>query len=129
MTFAPRSCPSRPGLAIRTRIGSCRLDAGCSFGGTGSEVCGRPIVTILAKSLSVVLVETFPGFAAELAGGDETAEEWCRPVLVVAEVTLEDFEDVEAGIESDQVGEGERSHRVSHAELHHLVDRRPIGDA
>jgi hypothetical protein len=38
---------------------------------------------------------------------------------------VQHLEDVEAGVEADEVGERQRAHRVVHAELHHLVDAPP----
>ena len=43
--------------------------------------------------------------------------------------SCEDAHDVEADVEADEVGEGERAHGVGHAELEDLVDGLGRGDA
>src|SRR5690348_15416551 len=101
ITLAPRSCPSRPGLAIRTRMG------------------GR----------SGIVVEPGSPFAAEFAGGDHPAEQRSGPVFVVAQVALERFENVETNVEPDQIGQRERPHWMIRAEFHRRVDRLGSGDA
>ena len=42
---------------------------------------------------------------------------------------MKDVHDRDAGVEPDQVGEGERAHRVREAELRDRVDRLRLGDA
>src|SRR5882762_1385676 len=70
----------------------------------------------------VVLVEAAADLLAEPARGDVLAEQRARPVLVVAELAVEDLGDREARIEADQIGELERAHRMVEAELHAGVD-------
>src|SRR5947208_1091597 len=77
---------------------------------------------LLRLALRVVLVEPAADLLAEPAGGDVLPEQRARPVLVVAELAVEDLGDREAGVEADQIGELERAHRVVEAELDAGVD-------
>src|SRR5688500_14995878 len=107
ITFAPRSCPSRPGLATKTRIGCDRVG-------------GAAGVSVDIKSL--------PGYPSEFAGGDQPAEEGSGAIFVVADIALQDGQDGQADIESNQVGQCQWTHRMRHAQLHDLVDRVTAGD-
>jgi hypothetical protein len=42
---------------------------------------------------------------------------------------VQGLHNVQADVEPNQIGEGERAHRMRHAELHHLIDRFPGGDS
>src|SRR5688500_5756308 len=46
-----------------------------------------------------------------------------RTVLRIAEPWLEDVHDRDTGVEADQIGKRQRTHRVIHPEFHHRVDR------
>src|ERR1700680_4818515 len=77
-------------------------------------------------TLSVVSVEATAGLATEITRIDVLLEQRAWPVLVVTEHPMHHLHDREAGIEADQVGELEGSHRLIRAELHCGID---IGDA
>src|SRR6202050_622455 len=80
-------------------------------------------------SLFVVSVETAAGLASEVARIDVLFQQRAGTVLVVTQPTMHHFHDREAGIESDQVGELERAHRLVGAELHRGVDIGHAADA
>src|SRR3972149_6630934 len=65
------------------------------------------------------------GLPPEPAGGDVARQQRRGPVLVVAEVAVEDLEDREADVEADQVGQRERAKGMTQAEAHDRVD--PFG--
>src|SRR6478672_12969352 len=94
-TLAPRSWPSRPGLAIRTRIGW----------------------------VSAVDIKSLARLSAQLTGRDHTLEEDCRPVFILAEIAMQYLDDVQHDVQADQVGERQRPHRMIRAELERLIDR------
>ncbi len=70
-----------------------------------------------------VLVEAATALAAEASRLHVLAQERAGRVLRVAEAVLEHFHDGDARVEADEVGEGERPHRVREAELRDRVDR------
>src|SRR5678809_1449870 len=49
-------------------------------------------------------------------------KEGARAVLGIAMALLQHFEDRDAGVQPDQVGQRQRPHRMIHAELHHGID-------
>src|SRR5687767_9998981 len=99
-TLTPRSWPSRPTLATRTRP--------CS---------GRPAVASLA-----IFVEPPSGLAAEQTGFDHARQHGRRSVERFLEFLVEALGDGERGVEADEVGEVERPHRVVAALDHAGVD-------
>src|SRR5262245_50371715 len=58
-----------------------------------------------------VIVEAGARLLAQAAGGDHLLEQRAGAVLVVAQTLVEHAQDVEADVEADQVGEGERPER------------------
>src|SRR5262245_60373577 len=72
----------------------------------------------LLLALRIVLVEPAADLLAEPAGGDVLPEQRARPVLVVAELAVQHLGDRQAGVEPDQVGQLERTHRVVEPEPH-----------
>src|SRR5687767_910782 len=76
-----------------------------------------------------VLVEAPPRLPAQPAGVHHLDQQRTGAVLGIAEALLEDAHDVEAHVEADQVGQRQRSHRMAHPQLHHLVDRLGAADA
>ena len=70
-------------------------------------------------------MEPPPGLPAEPPGVDVLPEQRAGPVAVVAEVAVEDLEDGEAGVEADEVGEGEGQGQVAHEnQLSDICDAR-----
>ena len=74
-------------------------------------------------------VEPASGLPAEPSGSDVLPEQRARTVLRVAEPVVHHLENRDARVEADEVRERERTHRVVHAELHHLIDRLGRADA
>src|SRR5579875_4083387 len=108
-TFAPRSCPSRPGLATSTRAGGWRGGSGAgsaaATGAGSAEGTVSAMLALPALSAAIVLEEPLARLAPEPAGGHEVDQQGARPVLVVAEALVEHAHDVQAHIEPDQVGQ------------------------
>jgi len=75
-----------------------------------------------------VLEHSAAGFAAEAAGFHILRQEGAGAEFF-AERFVEVFEDVEAGVEADQVDEFERAHGVVQAEFEGFVDVFGCGDA
>src|SRR5262245_27699400 len=131
--------PRNPILAkslISSSGGICSLSRLCAVGRSLSSANWRTVSrTIFCSSVGVkfmlslrarrsrVLVEPAARLPSQPARLDQLAQERAGPVLRVAEPFVQNLEDVEADVESDQVRERERPHRVVHAELHDGVDR------
>src|SRR5262249_45173214 len=64
-----------------------------------------------------VLVEPAAALPSQVAGPDHVAEQRARPVLRIAESAVQDLHDAQAGVETDQIRQLERPHRVVHAQL------------
>src|SRR6185503_1653835 len=71
---------------------------------------------------SRVAVDALTALAAETSLLYERAQVLRRRVAVVAEVAREHVHDRDAYIETDEVGEAQRTDRMRHAKRHHLVD-------
>src|SRR5581483_2651721 len=69
-----------------------------------------------------VIVEAAAALAAEAAGGGHLAQQRATAVFRVLEAVVEHVHDGHADVDADEVGEGQRPHRVAHAELHGRVD-------
>src|SRR6267378_4191929 len=89
----------------------------------------RASSTTCSRMSVAVDIEPPAGFPAELSVGDHFLEQRRRPVFVRVEPVLQHFHDREAYVEADQIGERERTERMIHAELHHLIDRLRCSDA
>src|SRR5678815_5290050 len=61
--------------------------------------------------------------SAEPPGSHVLSEQWAWAVLRIAESVVQDFENRETCIETDEVRERQRPHWMIHSELHHRVDR------
>src|SRR6266571_7409332 len=79
-------------------------------------------------SLLVVGIEATTAFPAEPSSGDILLEQRTRPVLRVAESIAQYFQNSDARVESDEIGESERTHRVIHSKRHDLIDRVRLSD-
>src|SRR5580704_3269025 len=71
----------------------------------------------------LVRVEALARFPAKVSGGYHPAEQRTRPVLRIAEAVVHHVQDREADVEADEIGEGQRTHRVVQSALHHRVNR------
>src|SRR5690606_7713231 len=100
-TFAPRSCPSRPGFAISTLIG------------------GRLVISPVESGIDI---EALTCLATQFPGCNQPPKQDRRTVLVLTEVAMQYLHDREDDIEPDQVRQLERTHRVRSAEFHGLVN-------
>ena len=69
----------------------------------------------------------FAGLDAKLAGGDHVDEQRTRRVFGLTESIAQDAQDAQADVESNEVREVQRPHRVRHTELHDLVNLRDTG--
>src|SRR5512143_1467472 len=101
-----------------------------AFGSTWSRAKARTVSCInRCSSVSsgdigsgLVGVEAPASLLAEVTRFDVLAQQRAGTVLGIAEVLLEDAQDLEAGVEADQVREGQRAHRMLRAEGHDRVD-------
>src|SRR3954469_12883365 len=76
-----------------------------------------------------VLVKPFPTFPPKPPGLYHLDQQWAGAVLGVFEAVVEHVEDVQAYVETDEVGERQRPHGVIHAQFHDGVDVFPGGYA
>src|SRR5579875_3124149 len=102
-----------------------RMPSQNTTGRTKSKEYFRPAATPAHS----VLVEAAAGFAAEPAGGDVFFEQRAGAVFGIAEAVVQNFENVHANVEADEIGEFERAHGMVHAQFHHCVHRFGSGDA
>src|SRR5918997_940025 len=83
----------------------------------GEEKAGRAYLREL-----LVFVESSPALSAEPSSCHVAPQEWAGPVLGIPEAIVQDLHDMEAGIQTDEVGECQRAHRVVHSQLHDRID-------
>src|SRR5262245_35640317 len=77
---------------------------------------------LLRDGLSInPAVEALAGLLSELPGADHRTQDGRRPELI-ADLALQVLEDRKANVETDEVGQLERPHRVPIAELHAAID-------
>src|SRR6476619_6691492 len=93
-TFAPRSWPSRPTFAIRTRIGRFSIAPASIRHGLRASRC--PV-----RLSRRVVVESFAALAAQFARGDHPAQQRARAVLIVAKASIKDRQNIEADVEAN----------------------------
>src|SRR3546814_11523001 len=60
--------------------------------------------------------------SSDLPSVDQLHQYRCRPVLLVAKIGLEHAQDFQQGIETDEIGQRKRPHRMTEAELHAGID-------
>ena len=65
----------------------------------------------------------------EMACSDHPLEQRTRAIFRIAEAVVQHVENGEADVETDEIGQRQRSHRMVHAALHHRVDRFRRADA
>src|SRR5262245_29261439 len=76
-----------------------------------------------------VVVKAALGLATEPTGLDVFHQQRAGAVLGIRQALIEDLHDGQAGVEADEVGKLERTHRVVGAKPHGLVDRFNRADA
>src|SRR5882762_4458777 len=121
--------PSLPSSSITSRGKWLVRSHSAANGSIFSRANSRTRSTTWARTSIAVCIEPLPRFPAELSLGDHLLEQRCRPVLLHVEPVLQHLHDREAHVETDQIGERQRTERVVHAELHHLIDRLRRRDA
>src|SRR5882762_3619145 len=121
--------PSLPSSSITSRGKWLVRSHSAANGSIFSRANSRTSSTTWARMSIAVCIEPLARFSAELSFGDHLLEQRCRPVLLHVEPVLKHLHDREAHVETDQVGERQRTERVVHAELHHLIDRLRRRDA
>src|SRR5579862_823369 len=91
----------------------------------GNDLCQTSCHRAMAASaelprrdgmIPAIIVEAAPRLLAEPAGFDILHQQRAGPVLRIREALVEHLHDRETGIEPDEVGQLQRSHRVIGAE-------------
>src|SRR5258706_10797039 len=124
--------PRKPSLAsssITSRGKWLVRSHSAANGSIFSRANSRTSSTTWARMSIAVCIEPLARFSAELSFGDHLLEQRSRPVLLHVEPVLQHLHDREAHVETDQIGERQRTERMIHAELHHLIDRLRRRDA
>src|SRR5260221_276416 len=70
----------------------------------------------------LVRVEAASGLTAEIPGVHQVLQQGRRSIAWIAELAVQRLDDLQRDVEPDDVRQRERSHRVSAAQLHRLVD-------
>ena len=83
---------------------------------------GPAFPAVSAAATAAVVVEALLGLAAELARGDQAAQQRHRGVVGIAVLLVERIEDGQRGVEPDQVEQRERAHGEPATALHGGVD-------
>src|SRR3990172_9905046 len=112
--------PSRPSSSIPSRAKCLVRSPSAANGSIFSRANSRASSTTWSCSVAVG-IEPLPALPAQATRGHHLPEQRRRPVLVVAQPVVQHLEDREAYVQTDQVGQRERTERMIHAELHHLV--------
>src|SRR5437899_5346769 len=81
------------------------------------------------RLVAAVVVEAALRLAAEPTGLDIFHEQRTRPVFRISQPLMQHLHDRKTRIETDEIGEFQRPHRVMRAELHGGVDRLDVPDA
>src|SRR5213593_171495 len=115
--------PSLPTSSITSRGKWLVRSHSAANGSILSRANSRASSTTCSRTSVAVDIEPLPRFSAELSLGDHFLEQRRGPVLVRVDPVLQHLHDREAYVEANQIGEGQRTERVIHAELHHLIDR------
>jgi len=75
------------------------------------------------RGVRLVIVETPTALPTQFALVDHLNEEFSWSVLVVVESLMKDSHNVEDGVKTDEIREGEGAYGVIHPELHNAVNR------
>src|ERR671935_539424 len=81
-----------------------------------------PLTIGQAAAIRPIAIEALTGFAAEVSSVDQLSEQGGWRKLRIVQTLIEDIADVKMGVEADEIGQLERTHRVMQAELCALVD-------
>ena len=118
--MARPSTPSSLGARARERKAETAWFATPAAGiNPGVQVCRTPSFPCAQRS---VRVEPAPALPAEPPGSDHFLQLGRRPIFRVVEVGVEHVHHGEQDVETDHVGQRERSDRMVAAELHAVVD-------
>src|SRR5437762_8763852 len=120
--------PSFPTSSI-TFLGNSQVRSHSAANGSIFSLANSRASSTTSRCSVAVSIEPLTRFSAEPSLGDHPLEQRRGPVFVRVEPVLQHLHDVEADVETDQIGERERTERVVHAQLHHLIDRLRCGDA
>src|SRR5262245_37596206 len=101
----------RTSLSAKSRTIS-RTARCCSSRSNEGPVCRAIVSGFIAGASARVIVEAAAALAAEVAGLDHLAQQRARTVLRIAQPFVQDLHDAEAGVETDEVGERERTERM-----------------
>src|SRR6266480_785454 len=121
--------PSFPSSSITSRGKWLVRSHSAANGSIFSRANSRASSTTCSRTSIAVCIEPLARFPAELSFGDHFLEQRRRPVLLHVEPLLQHLHDRETHVETDQIGERQGTERVTHAELHHLIDRLRRRDA
>src|SRR5215218_457020 len=77
---------------------------------------------------AIVRIKSPAGLTAQIAGVHHLDQQRARTVLRIAEAVGEHPQDIETDVQTDQVGQSQRTHRMVHSKLHNLVDRFGLPD-
>src|SRR5689334_16101925 len=80
------------------------------------------VLRTLGTDVALVLVESPSAFLSQPPRIDHFDQQRAGSILRVSQPVVHDAHNVEADIESNEVGQSERSHGVSHSELEYLID-------
>src|ERR687885_624915 len=114
MAYGPMSTPRRP--APRSM-------------GTPTMPTSRTALAAGRALACVIVVEATTRFTAQVPGRDHLAQERRGGEPRVLELVEQDVGDVQRRVETDEVEQGERAHRVARAEHHPHVDVLARGEA
>src|SRR2546425_414511 len=115
--------PSFPSSSITSRGKWLVRSHSAAKGSIFSSANSRASSTTWARTSVAVCIEPLARFAAELPRCHHPFQERRRPVFLFVEPILKHFHDGQTHIQTDQVRERERTERMTHPQLHHLVDR------
>src|SRR5436190_1311208 len=83
---------------------------------------GVPCSTTCSRTSVAVCIEPLPRFPTQLSLGHHFLEQRRGAVLAPIEPILKHLHDRQTDVETDEIGQRERSQGMIHAELHHLID-------
>src|SRR5881394_3233600 len=119
--------PSLPSSSITSRgkwlVRSHSAANGSIFSRANSRASSTTWRCMSVSGSVTIDIEPHARFSAEASLPNHLLEQRSRTVFFVSESLFQHLENREADVETDQIGERERSERMLHAERHHLIDR------